>query len=127
MARGEIADRRHRDQRNLGRSQRFDIMIGPPQDRIVQIDDIALHVDREDLPPAIAGQLVADRIAFQQQAGMGRLVILAGDELAGRHGFEGERKRQYRGLVGGVERQPELQLPEHRHEGRKIFQVTLRF
>ena len=64
-------------------SQHLDVVIGRAEQRVLQIDDVAAHVDRDDLAAAVSGQLVAVGKARKQKAGILRLVAVPHQELGG--------------------------------------------
>jgi hypothetical protein len=43
-------------------------MVRRPEQGVLQVGEVAFHVDRENLPPAIAGKLVSERKSGQHQA-----------------------------------------------------------
>src|SRR4051812_30870525 len=67
----DITYRLDGDQCDLDGGERFDVMTGTPQDGIVQIDEISPHVERENLPAAVTGNLVPERISRKQKTGVG--------------------------------------------------------
>lgn len=52
MRQRKLANPLDRDQRQLALGQHLHIMTGDPEQRVLQVDEITLHVDRQDLPPA---------------------------------------------------------------------------
>ena len=81
MRQRKLANPLDRDQRQLALGQHLHIMTGDPEQRVLQVDEITLHVDRQDLPPAIPRQLVATGETHQQNAALLGFVAIPHDIL----------------------------------------------
>jgi hypothetical protein len=119
---GDLLDGLDGDQRGLDMGQRLEIVIGEAEQRILEIGEIALHVDREDLPPAIARDLVPKAEAGEDETGILGLVAFP-DHIFVRAEFHRAMGEGEQGCpILGLERTPELKLGQHRGETR-IFGV----
>ena len=116
MAEGDLADIIGGDHGHLAGGQHLDVMVGDAEQRILQVDDVALHVDRQDLAAAIAGMLVAKGEAGQQQAGILRLVAVPDEILPGFEPPGREWQSEDRLAVGLRQFLPQVKLAHHRCE-----------
>ena len=89
-------------------------MVGGAQQRVLEIDQLAFHVDRKDLAVAVGDDLVPRGIARKQNGAMIRAIEFADDVAALLHRLDGVREREDRGPVVGIERTPIFELAEHR-------------
>ena len=78
------------------RVQHLDAVVGDFEKRILQVDEVPLHVNGEDLPGARADGLAADGKARKNDAGRGSKLALANDVAAAIDCPEGERQSQNR-------------------------------
>jgi hypothetical protein len=95
-------------------------VVGHPEQGVLEIDQLALHVDRDDLAGAAGDDLVTDGEAGQQQARMSRPVALADDVMMLFHRLHGVRKREQGGAVGGVETAPIREPADHQFQRRGL-------
>jgi hypothetical protein len=102
--------------RSLDVRQGLEIVIGDPQQRVLEIGQVTLHVDREDLSAAIARRLVPDRKSGNHQARALRLVAFPNDILLGPQSDHAIRKREQRLLILFGQSAPQLKLGHHRME-----------
>lgn len=63
---GQIEQRIDRDMRHFAPIERLDIVVGDGEQAILQVEEFARDMDRNDLPAALAGELLAIGEAFDQ-------------------------------------------------------------
>jgi len=62
---------------DLGAFERLHAMVGTVEEQVLQVEEIAGHMDRHDLPCALCGQLLPERQTRNDEAAMlpGRLAL----------------------------------------------------
>jgi len=96
MERRDFPYRVDGNERDQPVAQHLQVVIGTAEQRIVQIDQIAWHLQREDLTKAIAGGLVPHDEALDQHSAKARHFILSDDEFVAAERPNYMRKREYR-------------------------------
>ena len=112
----DLPDGGHRDHRDLAVAQHLDAVVGGHQQRILQVDDVALEMERQDLPRAAAHHLVAISEARQQNAALVGLLPVPHDVMARFQPAPRVRQGEHGRSVGIVQTAPELQLAQHGKE-----------
>jgi len=74
-------------------------MISHAEQRILEVDEVAPDVDRQDLPPAASGDLVAECVSVDQHAAVARGFPIPDDILARVELATGERQGKDRRTV----------------------------
>src|SRR5918997_5284899 len=106
------------DHGNLAGSEHLDAMVGGSQHRVLEVDDLPLHVDGDDLAVTAGDNLVAHCKGGKQQAGVSWLVPLADDVMVLLDPLERMGKRKKGFAIVAVELLPISQLCNQRLECR---------
>jgi hypothetical protein len=89
---GERFDGFDRDLGKLARRQGLDAMIGHAKQRILQVDEIAGHVNRQDLAAAIPDIFIPDAKARQDEPGVSDAIPFTHDRVVALCPKEGVRE-----------------------------------
>src|SRR5436190_6629749 len=78
---GHVDDGLDRDERYGALSHHLDVVIRDTEQAVLKVDQVAAHVDREDLPSTRAGELVTKGKTIEEQARVLRPIAIPNDIL----------------------------------------------
>lgn len=73
----QLVKRGARDERHLGAGQRLDAVVGDIEEEVLEVERFAGDMDRDDLPGAVVGHLLAERESRKEDGAGLRRVALA--------------------------------------------------
>jgi len=126
VAPDDVADARMRDEGELRRHERADAVVHDLEMQALQVGEVARRVERHDLPLAAVEELVAADEAFEDEAALGRLVLVADDVLVGGEALHRHRQGEQRLLVVGGEVGDALELADQPMAFRRRAEPFLR-
>lgn len=94
------------DRGHLDAGERLDVVVGNAEEAVLEVEELAGHVDREDLALAVPRHLVPIGEAAEQQRADLRRLAFAQHIGGGLERAVGEREAPYRLLAGFVDRRP---------------------
>src|SRR5215217_1554538 len=79
---GQVTDGFHWHEGYVDIGQCLDVVVRPPQERVLKVDHVPFHVNGHDLPPTLASNLVAVSKAAKEQARVRRSFTVSHDVLS---------------------------------------------
>ncbi len=119
----KVHDRVERDEGDLRSREGLDAVIGLPQQWILEVDQIALHVNRKNLSRSASNQFVAERETAEHQAGKIRPLALSNDILPRLDRADLIGKCEHHLAIGLAQRRPIVEFPDHRLQ-REVWRVA---